>query len=769
MIVKNFRNKRAQTIIIMLIILLSTMLINGALSVIKTIKTPINDLVKECNLPETVVYTHDLPDEMLKEMKEDFENIEDVENVYEVNRYYMDEDKFIGESKLDALLFLTEYNSEAYKNIRCIYGNVNVDSYKDNQCAIPGCVANDQNINVGDVINIKFTDGERGYEVAGIYADPDNMSIAFSSNMYIKKLPDNIEPNTILAIDVKNSVDPFEVESTYRREHDGKIPGQIITLETRIDQQLMMVNILGGVLLGIGIGSFAICILIIIFIVKNAIVSDTKKISIYKTYGYQYRDIAEMYLGYYTAVVLFGSILGVLASIGLASVILEGVFRDMGAKVVVNPFYPGCMSVIVVTILAFVCIWLVIRKTKNIKPVFALRGETSSNTKKKKSKGGMGVSFSPFGIAVRSILRDKRGAAGTAIASIAVVFLTNFGVVALEGAMNMESENDYWLGIPASEVVVEVTNISEFDNIIEILESDADVEKAIPWVLEKGVTLPWKEGVKDTAMYLSIYEDYDEVNLELLEGRNPKTKDEIALASKIVDKLNLKIGDYITLSLNGSDDISMLVTGIYQTYYDMGIHGRVTSEAYTARDIPMDYEKIAVYTKENVDVEKFIDKYAGIVGDDASVIKREECCKSIMTMIANPQKVAIPPVVALIILIGGISIFSIVLLRNMKNEKTNQIYKSIGYTTRDLYVSNIWYVMIIGIIAMAIGVPALLLCYKRIMILALQAFGLKEYRMHINVLTLVITNVLTLLCFAISSLISSRKLRRLNVRDLVIE
>ena len=117
MIFKNFRNKKGQTIIILLIVLLSTMLINGALSIILTIKSPIEELVKECQLPEVSVHTKDLPDEYLEEMVKDFKNIQGVENVYEINKYNMIEDKYIDGNKIDALLFLTEYNREAYKNI----------------------------------------------------------------------------------------------------------------------------------------------------------------------------------------------------------------------------------------------------------------------------------------------------------------------------------------------------------------------------------------------------------------------------------------------------------------------------------------------------------------------------------------------------------------------------------------------------------------------------------------------------------------------------
>lgn len=769
MITKNFRNKKGQSFIILLIVLLSTMLINGALSIIMSIKTPIDELVKECRIPEAVVNTNDLPEEVLDTMSADFEKIRDVEAVYRIRRYDFKEDKFLRERKLDALMLLTEYNEKAYGSNRCIDGNVDVSSYSDNQCAIAGCVANDQNIKVGDVISVRFASGTKDFEVAGIYANPDNLSIAFSTDVYVKKLPEELSAGTLIAIDVKDGADPLEVENEYRRAHNGKMQGQINTLDSIVDDQLMMVNILGGVLLGMGVGSLAICILIIVFIVRNVIAADTKKIAIYKTCGFKYGDILQMYMVYYTTIVLIGSILGTMASLILSRAILNGVFKDMGASVSVNPFYPGIISVIGVTLCVALCMLLIIRKIKNIKPVFALRGAVGATGRKRRNSGGMGAGFSPFGIAVRSVLRDKKGAVGTVIASIAVVFLTNMGMVAFEGAMKMESENDYWLGIPSCEVVFEMNNKEKLNDVLDKLNSDAEVEKSSPWILEKNVMLPWHEGAKDTSFFLSVYEDFDKVDLRLLEGRNPKSKNEIALASKMAKKLDVKPGDYVTVSLDGLNDVSLLVTGIYQTYYDLGDHGRVVADAYTGRDIAMKYDKIAVFLKKGTDIEQFMDRYSELLGDDVSVTKREDCCKSIMTMISDPQKKAIPPVVGLIIIIGGISIFSIVLLRNIKNQKTNQIYKSIGYTTRDLYLANIWYVIIIGLAAMIIGVPLLLLTFEKIMVLALQVFGLQEYKMHINVLALILTNVLTLICFAVSSIVSSRSLKKLNVRDLVIE
>lgn len=768
MILKNFRNKKLQTVIIALMIALSTMLVNGALSIILTVKEPIKELQEECQLPECTIILEESPKAFVDNMVSDFKGIDGVESVTPLKRYYSPEEKYLGDRQLDIMVFFSEYDRELLKNIRCIDGNINVDEYDDTECAIPKCIANGENINVGDEITVKFSAGEKKYKVAGTYADPENLAVAFSNNIYVKEVPNLTPMETVLKIDVKEGVDPYKVEADYRKAHDGKLLGNFYTQDKRVNQQMTVTNILGGIVLGIGIASFAVCLMIIVFVVRNAVMSDSKKIATYKTYGYSYSDILKMYLSYYTGVCLVGGVLGVGFSLVFANVVLEGVFNDMGAKVSVNPFMPGAITAIVITVLAAFCVFLCLRKTKRIKPVFALRG-ADSDTKKKNFKGKGISSFSPFGIALRTILRDKKGAVGILIASIAIVLLSNLGMVALEGANHIENENDFWLGIPSGGIVIEVNDTSRFGEIEDFVKEDKRVEKTTAWIIEKPFMLPWEEGNESNVIYAGVYKDYDEAGLTTYEGRNPKTKDEIAISTKLAESLGLKVGDYIEGSIDGENDLTFLVTGIFQTYYCLGEYCRLPAAAYTERNIPLEYEKLSVFEKDSSELDEIMSSISNQFGDAISVKLRTDTCKSIMTMIAAPQRMAIPPVVALIMVIGGVSIFSIVLLKNMKSEKTNQIYKSIGFTTKDLFISNIWYVEIIGIIAMIIGVPALLLSYKKIMMLALSMFGLKEYIMHVNVPALILVNGLILVSFAGASIISSLRLRKLNVRDLVIE
>ena len=192
-------------------------------------------------------------------------------------------------------------------------------------------------------------------------------------------------------------------------------------------------------------------------------------------------------------------------------------------------------------------------------------------------------------------------------------------------------------------------------------------------------------------------------------------------------------------------------------------------DAYTQRDIDVKPDRVAVFLKDGVDRTAYMKKLSGKLGENIEVMKREKCCESIMDMIAAPQKKAIPPVSILILAIGAVNIFSITVLRNQKNLKMNQIYKSIGYSTGELILSNLYYVGVIGLLSIVVGVPFLCLTYEKVMTLSLSIFGLKQYPTDFNWGHLILANIGVLICFLLSTLLSSKSLKKVNVRDLVID
>jgi putative ABC transport system permease protein len=395
---------------------------------------------------------------------------------------------------------------------------------------------------------------------------------------------------------------------------------------------------------------------------------------------------------------------------------------------------------------------------------------SNTNSKKKeKYKGNSKIQFSALGIALRTIARDKKSAISIAITAIVTIFSVNFAVISLDVANTMKEDNDYWLGIDKCDVMIGVTDSAQYEAIQKVIEEDDRVDYYLPNNLDCRVTLSWKKGINITVMSGSVYDNFSKTNIPIITGRNPDAGNEIAISSIVADELNKEVGDYIEVYLNGEKRVNLLITGIFQTYYDMGKACRMTTAVYSENNYNFNYNNFSIYLKEHKDMEKFMKDMKGKIGGGGNVIARTEQFSSIMDMIVKPQKNYIPPVVVLVLLVGGINIFCIVLLKNANSEKINGIYKCIGYSTQHLVLSNLYYVGIVAVASIIVAVPLIIIFYPRIMKLCLAMFGFIKYPVNYNFWHIAITNLVILIVFIISTLISSRSLRKVSVKNLVQE
>ncbi|MDP4177837.1 MAG: hypothetical protein Q8900_05780, partial [Bacillota bacterium] len=694
-----------------------------------------------------------------------------VNRVEYIRVYYVTEEIISKGKKIDAFPKLTEYNDAVFGKAYYIKGNKNTAAnLKDDECIIPACISNDYNINVGDKINIKFSNEEVNYTVKGIFSESYNTSSAFETNILINKLPKTVHGQLYIKLYGKDRVTGNEIEEAYREKHDGQLKGVLYTLENRIGNGMIAGQVIAGVFLAIGFVMLFVSCIIIHFMIQNAMITDAKTIAVYKTMGYTSGDILKLYLIFYFTVVSTSCFVGIGGSVFLSNTILISVFKNIGKVVSNNVIIPGIFCYALIVTFVLIIIYKIIEKTQKVKPVYALNGMSNSSAKKKKEyKGNSKMQFSSFGIAFRTLLRNKRGAVSIIITAVVTIFSINFAVISLDVAYTMKDNNDYWLGVDKSDVMITVSDISQFEKVEKIVNEDSNVDYSLNSNLNAHVAMKWKKGMKVTLLYGFVYDDYSKAKLPIIKGRNPEAGNEIAIGSTAASELNKTVGDYIEVYIGAEKRVNMLITGIFQTYMEMGDACRVTKSMYTENDYPVSYDTISIYLKNQKDINHFIKDMKKKIGSSGNVTPRTEAFSSIMNMIAAPQKSAIPPVVALVLLVGSINIFCIVMLKNVNSEKTNGIYKCLGYSTMHLVLSNLYYVGIIAAASMAVAVPMVILFYPDIMKLCLSMFGFLKYPVTYNTWHIVIANLVVLLIFILSTLISSRSLKKVNVRDLVQE
>lgn len=769
---KLFRKRKLQTVMIFLVVLLCTTLLNGSMTVLTSLGKPYKELKEECNPADLSVYMYTYDENVINQYKDRFRELEEVESIADVKYLSIDDEVYVGDKKITAFLHLDKYNNNAYKKLRYVDGSKDIDKdLKENTCFIPACIQNEFNLKVGDTLSIKNSKKELNYKIAGVIAEPYSTSTAFDASIFVNDLPEGFtNVKTIMKVFAKDGYTGEDIQAAYQKINKGVFLGIVESVDEVIDGGLIAINIVSALFLAIGIIMLVVSGLIINFMIRHTMVADAKSIAVYKTIGYTNSTILKMYLTFYFMITIVASILGIFCSRILADKVLGGVFANLGQSKEINVFYTGIWCILAVLGFVLLIVFAVIYKTKNIKPVYALNGLKNSNTRKKKHYSGKGNSnFSPIGIALRNIRRDKKGIIGILITISVTIFAVNFGIISLDVAYSQKDNNNYWIGVDASDVIINMTDSKDYDEIKNIVEKDKRVKKYYNASMGERVMFDWDKKGSAPAISAFVYEDYNKLELPMVEGRNPENSKEIAIGTRVADEQKKEVGDYIECYVGQGTKLKLLVVGIFQTYYQLGDSCRIRSDVYTDNNLEFGYNMCSIYLKDNDEREAFIDDLSKVVGNKGEVIPRTEAFSSIMNMIIEPQMQGIPPVIILAFFIGAINIFCIVMLKNVANEKNNGIYKSIGYSTADLIKANLYYVGIIAVISIAVAVPLCIAMYPSIMKATLSMFGFRAYPITINVIHMIIGNSCALIVFVVSTLVSSRSLYRIDVRDLVIE
>lgn len=767
---KNFRNKKLQTLLIGLILLLCALLVSTSLSILLSLDEPLEQLVKECDSAFAVIYPYDEEnEEEVYAVAKRLEALDEVTKTVCVRKHYVSE-KLTGRDKeIETFTYLTEYDDEVFGNVRCVEGNhKDFENLKTGECIIPACISVESNLKVGDDFTVHLPGENISYTIKGIYADVYSTSNAFSNYVFVKELPTQVSSEMEIRLYAKEDVLEEQILDSYKEAYGREMEGQMNTRSNAVESSLLAVRILGGILLAIGAIMLFTCCLIVNFVLRSIMTSDAKTIAIYKTIGYDNHTIRGFYTKFYCIVTTVGVWSGIFISREVTNRILDDLFANIGEQANVHVGKVGIGIYGVILLLVLGTVYLVTAQMRKMKPVHALGSISPTDTMKKKNyKGDYRGAFSPFGIALRMIMRDKKGTMGILLVAIVSVIGINFGLVSLDVALNMKENNDYWLGIDKCDVMITVSDGATAEEIEEKLVGDSNIQKTAVCCMNGVLIVERETNGKNAVVYPFVYEDFDAVDLSVVKGRNPESKDEIALAGKIAETLNKDVGDYVSLKM-GTSSKSFLITGLYQTYYSMGESCRLIGEAYDG--LPFAYDTVSVYLKDNHDVSGEVERIEKLIDGSGKVIPRTEQFASIMEMISTPQESAIPAVILMVVLIGSINIFCIIMLKNQKEVKINTIYKCLGYTSGHLMAANLWFVSLLALTSVVTAVPILLYFYPKIMKLTLGTmFGLLEYRVEYNMIHIMIGNIAVFLLFIISTFLSSRGIRKINVRDLVME
>lgn len=342
----------------------------------------------------------------------------------------------------------------------------------------------------------------------------------------------------------------------------------------------------------------SVCLVLISFVLLKFVISMTiaeeyREIGVMKAIGICNLKIRSIYLVKYFMMAVVGGIIGFIAGIPFADLLMKSVSEKMylGSESGLLMNILGSFAVIIVMI-GFA--YLSTKVVKKATPVDAIRNGQTGERFRKKSVYSMKKAHTKKGVylAINDILSSPKKFI-VVIFAFFLCFIMVFGVSMVRDTM----KSDRLIGTLGKKSDVYITDSKLFDMKMLSTEGDgllldkcreieSDIsEMGIPGKVCAEVWYQYSISSGDITLPITVQQnkDTDTTDYQYLNGTAPRNSNEIAITPLIAEKLKAGIGDVVTIDY-GTEKRQCMVTAIFQTMNQLGEVIRIHQDAPTSMD-----------------------------------------------------------------------------------------------------------------------------------------------------------------------------------------
>ena len=507
-----------------------------------------------------------------------------------------------------------------------------------------------------------------------------------------------------------------------------------------------------------------IALVVIVSNIINYVQVNIKNLGALKAVGYTSKQLICSLLVQFLGLTLCMAIIGAGLSYCIFPAINVMMMQQTGIPYAIHflPF-PILISLLILCGVIASFVWLAARRIKKIEPIVALRAGVQTHSFKR-NHVPLERTNAPLNLAL-ALKTTLSGIKHNLTVCITMIILAL--IVVFSGLMteNVIADMTPFLNLIVGETADSCINvdIGIEQKFLEVLQTDNRVEKVY---LYHSLNVSHAGGANFVA---TLSDDFSQVNNQnvVFKGRYPKYDNEIAIAAKYAKENNLEIGDEIEITANGKTK-TYLISGFTQISNNLGRDCLLTRKGYERLGTLSNVSYYINLTNEtdidafNAQVkEMFIDDVFTVINIDKTIQGAGSVYVSLMTII----------VIAILILSAIIVAFVLYLLvRTMLNNKKRDygILKSLGFTNQQLilqtalsFIPAIIFSTIVGIIISCFVINPLTSIF-------LSGIGIVKCTFHIPVAFVTIAGMLLiLLSFGIACLLSL-KIKKIAPRALLV-
>ena len=259
-----------------------------------------------------------------------------------------------------------------------------------------------------------------------------------------------------------------------------------------------------------------------------------------------------------------------------------------------------------------------------------------------------------------------------------------------------------------------------------------------------------------------------EDSLGIYQGRAPLYDNEFVTTKNICEKYDLKIGDKVTLE-SRTGKAEFILVGIHQKLHDTGKNITISYEGALKIDNTIKLHYINIEIDDYDKIDDVINELNSISNERFSVIDRRNIENQEMLQYKDTCDIIT------IVIFAFAAIFSLITVRLITVKSFNQerldlgIYKANGFSVFSLRNTMALRFMFASLLGIIIGIILSIFLSNPTLGLMLKDLGMSRVRIDNRVIDYILVILVGLLTTYIGSFIASRRIKKVAIRELVVE
>lgn len=580
---KDLKRKKTMNIILLLFIILATTFVSSSVNNMLAVTTALDSYFEKADMPDYFAATMDKSNDSVSEILDSIDKIDSygIEHII-----YMNSDNILhNDTKPNDMGNSSVLLNFEDADINYFDADNNViEDVEQGTIRITGNCMKKNDIQTGDTITIKFDDVSQTFKVAGSIKDAVTGANMSGMPRFIINEKDFEKFSSVEKITSFYSGSFCYINTNDTQAVDKALSEQDVNIifmgnMSKIKSTYIMDMIIAGILLIVSVCLIAVSFVMLSFTISFTLSEEYREIGVMKAIGISNVKIRGLYMIKYLALALIGVAIGFFTSIPFGNMMLDSISQSIVMDTQNTYFINIICSLAVIAIILLFC-FVCTGKSKKFTPVDAIRnGETGKRYKK---KGLLKLSKTPLKpslfLAINDVLSNPKRF-GTMILTFTICLSL---VLVLVNSVNTLKSEKIVSTLSVTESDIYYTNESkqmsfmcedgrellkdELDSIENTLAKN-DMPSECAYELMMRLTVKHGDNVCKSLSFQGINTTTDQY--VYFEGTAPQSANEIAMTKLIAEKLNVEIGDTVTIShLEGEKEY--IITALFQSMTNQG-------------------------------------------------------------------------------------------------------------------------------------------------------------------------------------------------------